>query len=240
VPEPYNAPRQILPTVYWQTGHIDAIRPDVILKDNSMTGSVIYPLIIEPRYTVDIDNLWDWQRAEWLVYHGGLDMVLPGQQRRSLPMKIDLLVLDFDGVLTDNRVWVDQNGHEAVAANRSDSLGLNYLREAGVESIVISTEVNPVVTARCNKMKVPVFQGVWDKAPALKTYLDEKKIDPLHVVYLGNDTNDIPCFDVVGCAVVVADAQTDALHRADLVLTRNGGMGAVRELCDMILNTLQV
>lgn len=235
IDEPYNAPRQVLPPVYWQTGHIDAIRPEIILNKNTMSGSTIYPLMIEPRFTVDIDNLWDWQRAEWLVYHGGLDIVNPGQKRRPLPDKIELLVMDFDGVLTDNRVWVDQEGREQVAAYRSDSLGLTYLRRAGVASMVLSTEVNPVVTARCNKMRVPVLQGVWEKAPALKTYLEENKFNPQHVVYLGNDTNDVPCFDLVGCAVVVADAQVDALHHADMVLSRNGGLGAVRELCEMIL-----
>lgn len=235
IAEPYNAPRQFLPPVYWQTGHIDAIRPATILEKHSMSGEVILPLVIDPRYTVDIDNPRDWQRAEWLVWHGGLEMVDPGRSRRPLPEKIELIVFDFDGVMTDNRVWVDQDGREMVAASRGDGAGLSMLRKAGVHAIVLSTEVNPVVAARCKKLKLPVIQGVKDKAGKLKMLLEKHHIDPNYVVYLGNDLNDVPCFSLVGCAVVVADAELAAKRQADLVLTRHGGYGAVRELCDLIL-----
>ena len=85
LPEPYNAPRQVLPPVYWQTGHIDVIRPAAIQEQNSMSGKVILPVKIDPRYTVDIDGPSDWQRAEWLVWFGGLEMVYPGSRRRTLP-----------------------------------------------------------------------------------------------------------------------------------------------------------
>jgi YrbI family 3-deoxy-D-manno-octulosonate 8-phosphate phosphatase len=238
IEEPYNAPRQVLPPVYWQTGHIDAIRPHVILEQNSMSGRVILPLLLDPRYTVDIDNPSDWARYEWLVYHAGLDMVDLGQCRRPLPEQVELLVFDFDGVLTDNRVWVDEEGHEMIAANRSDSLGIRYLLKAGVNVIVLSTEVNPVVSARCRKMKIEAMQGITDKATALQAYLQEHHIDPAKVVYAGNDINDTPCFPLVGCAVAVADAQPEARRLADLVLTRTGGHGAARELCDLILQNM--
>jgi N-acylneuraminate cytidylyltransferase len=238
IAEPYNAPRQQLPPVYWQTGHIDAIRPRAILEKGSMSGDVILPLLIDPRYTVDIDNPSDWKRSEWLVYQGGLDLVIPGRQRRPLPEQVDLVVFDFDGVLTDNRVWVDENGREAVMANRSDSLGLGLLMAAGVKTLVISKEANPVVTARCNKMKVPVMQSIDDKAAALNAYLEENRIDPRKTLFVGNDINDVPCFPLVGCALVVADAQPEAMRQADLVLERKGGHGAVRELCDLILQQM--
>jgi N-acylneuraminate cytidylyltransferase len=234
IAEPYNAPRQVLPQVYWQTGHIDAIRPRVFAQ-GSMSGKLILPVMIDPSYTVDIDTPKDWARSEWLVWHSGLDLVYPGKQRRSLPEQVDLIVFDFDGVMTDNRVWVDENGHEMVAAYRSDSMGLNYLRKAGIEAVVISTETNPVVAARCRKMKVPCVQGVDDKATLLQNLLKERNIDPSHVIFLGNDINDVPCFPLVGCALVVADAQPAALLQADIVLNRPGGHGAVRELCDLLL-----
>jgi len=235
IAEPYNAPRQILPPVYWQTGHIDAIRPAVILEKHSMTGDMILPLIIDPRYTVDIDNPRDWQRSEWLVWHGGLEIVDPGKSRRPFPENVDLVVLDFDGVMTDNRVWVDQEGNEMVAASRGDGAGIAMLRKAGVNVLVLSTEINPVVAARCKKLKLPVIQGVNNKFTQLKALLEKHDIDSRNVVYLGNDLNDVPCFPLVGCAVVVADAELAAKRQADLVLTRRGGYGAVRELCDLIL-----
>jgi len=238
IPEPYNAPRQILPQVFWQTGHIDVIRPDIILNRNTMSGSVILPVLVDPRFTVDIDNLNDWMRAEYLVYNSGLDMVFPRKHHRPLPEKISLIVFDFDGVMTDNRVWVDEQGHEMVAANRSDSLGLRVLRSRGIPSMVLSTETNPVVSARCKKMGVPVMQGVEEKAVVLKQYLLDNRIDPQEVIFMGNDLNDVSCFDWVGCAVTVADAQVQALREADLILERRGGHGAVRELCDMIMQRL--
>jgi N-acylneuraminate cytidylyltransferase len=236
--EPYNAPRQALPQTYWQTGHIDAIRVSTILEKKSLTGEVILPLVIDTRYTVDIDTLNDWRRAEWLVLQVGvarLEMIHPGRAPRPLPERVDLLVMDFDGVLTDNRVWVGEDGYEQVAAYRSDSLALARLRQAGIEALVLSMEANPVVTARCNKMKVPVLQGVLDKATVLSGFLAEKGIDPARVVYVGNDVNDLPCFPIVSCAVVPADAQPQALRQADLVLENRGGHGAVRELCDLLI-----
>lgn len=234
IDEPYNAPRQVLPPVYWQTGHVDAIRPRAILEMNSMSGRVILPVMIDPRYTVDIDTPADWQRYEWLV-SSGLEMVMPGPGRRPLPEKVALVVFDFDGVMTDNRVWVDQDGREMVVASRAEGPGLRGLEAKGIRTLVLSAEVNPVVTARCRKLQVPVLQGQLDKAAALLDYLKREKVDAAQVVYLGNDVNDLPCFPIVGCAAVVADAEPAVLCQADLVLTRNGGYGAVRELCELIL-----
>ena len=237
IAELYNSPRQALPPVYWQTGHVDAIRPQTILEKESMSGTVILPIAIEPRFTVDIDSLFDLQRAEWLVYHAGLDMVDPGKRRRRLPEITALLVFDFDGVISDNRVWTDENGHEQVASNRSDSLGITMLKEQkGIEMLILSREQNPVVTARANKMRLAVMQAVSDKASALKNLLDEKQIDPGQVIFMGNDTNDLPCLPLVGCFVAPADAHPEVLRRADLVMKNHGGHGAVRELCDILLN----
>lgn len=239
IEEPYNAPRQILPDVYWQTGHIDAIRPAAILN-GSMSGKTIYPLLIDPNFTVDLDNLRDWARAEWLALNGGLEMVWPGRAKRPMPAKIDLLVLDFDGVVTDNRVWVSEEGREMVAAWRSDSLIMGKLRAAGTQVVILSSEVNPVVAARARKMKVEAIHGVGldDKAEVLKTLLESRKIDPAHVAYIGNDLNDLPCFEVVGWAVAVSNALPEVLRAADFVTDKPGGHGAVREVCDLILSRL--
>jgi YrbI family 3-deoxy-D-manno-octulosonate 8-phosphate phosphatase len=240
IPEPYNAPRQILPDIYWQTGHVDAIRVSTILEQGSMSGKRIYPLIIDPRYTVDLDNLYDWAKYEWLATFGGLDFVWPGRARRPMPEKIDLVVLDFDGVVTDNRVWTDQDGWEMVSASRSDSLWLSELRERGVEVIILSSEPNQVVKARARKMGLEAVHGVGikEKGEALKNLLSTKNIEAAHTVYVGNDVNDLPCFEIAGWAVAVADAYPEVLRAADYVLNRPGGHGALRELCEMILARL--
>lgn len=239
IEEPFNAPRQELPQTYWQTGHIDAIRITTILEKNSLSGEIIYPLFIDPRYAVDIDTLRDWQRAEWIISQGELPIVLPAPGKRPLPKRVDLLVLDFDGVLTDDRVWVDQDGHEMVAANRRDGLGIAALHKAGIPMVVLSTESNPVVAARCRKLNLESIQGLADKSQALQRLIQDRHVDPTHVIYLGNDVNDLPCFPLVGCALAVADAHPEVLSKADIVLTRLGGDGAVRELCDRIIQNLK-
>jgi N-acylneuraminate cytidylyltransferase len=221
------------------TGLIDIIRPATILKLNSMSGRMILPILFDPAYDADLDTPEDWSHAERRLLQDRPKMVWPGVPPRSMPETIRLLVLDFDGVLTDNRVWVDQDGLEMVAANRSDSLGINQLQEAGVKVIVISTETNPVVAARCRKMNVPCIQSENDKVGALARLLQECNIDASEVVYLGNDVNDLPCFPLVAWAVAVADAMPEVARQADFVLTRPGGHAAVRELCDMLIERIR-
>jgi N-acylneuraminate cytidylyltransferase len=239
VAEPYNAPRQSLPPTYWQTGHIDAIRVSSILHKHSLTGDVIYPLLIDPRYTVDIDNLSDWARYEMLAY-SGLEMVTPASPRRPMPATVKLIVSDFDGVITDNRVWTDETGRETVVASRSDSMRIRDLRERGIEVMILSSEPNPVVRARAEKMGVEAVHGIdiRGKGEALRQLLIEKNVDPAEVIYIGNDLNDLPCFAIAGWAVAVADAYPEVLRAADYVLSRPGGHGAVRELCELVLNHL--
>lgn len=235
IQEPYNAPRQQLPATYWQTGHIDAVRSSVILKKHSMSGEVVLPVMVDPRYTVDIDTMNDWQRGEWLATSGELDAVWPGPLPRPYPKQVKLLVMDFDGVLTDNRVWVEESGHESVAASRWDGLGLRQLVESGVQAFVLSREVNPVVARRCEKLGIGYRQGIEAKGEALRQLLAELNIPAEHTVFVGNDINDLPCFPVAGCAVAVADSHPTVLRQADQRLSQRGGYGAVRELCDLIM-----
>ena len=238
IAEPYNAPRQHLPATYWQTGHLDIIRPGTLLEKSSMTGDLILSLVLDPRYTVDIDTSNDWEKAEWLIRYGGLEVVAPDKPGYGFPEQLDLIVFDFDGVFTDNRVWVDQNGVEQIAASRGDGMGISLLKKAGFYAVVLSTETNPVVSARCKKMDLPVYQGIDAKGEALQKLLAERGIPGKNVIYVGNDVNDLPCFPLVGCAVAVADAHPDVLAKADLVLKSPGGYGAVRELCDLVISIL--
>lgn len=151
------------------------------------------------------------------------------------PEQVALIVFDFDGVMTDNRLFVFEDGREAVICNRSDGWGIGCLRAAGIPAMVLSTEPNPVVAARCRKLQLPYQQNVSDKAVFLRELLDERGIDPAHVIFVGNDANDLECLELVGLPVVVADAQPVVLGAAKLVLSRPGGHGAVRELCDLVL-----
>lgn len=235
--EPYNMPRQALPDTYWQTGHIDVIRTDTI-RDGSMSGSRIFAYQIAPRFSVDLDTHRDWQRASWQMKEIRDEIVLPEKTSGVFPEKLSLLVLDFDGVLTDDRVFVNQEGMEMVAAHRGDGMGIAMVKDAGIEVVILSREKNPVVSARAEKLRVPVFQGVLEKGKALQALLEDRNVSGDEVIYLGNDINDLPCFPLVGTAAAVADAHHRVLEHADLVLNHRGGRGAVRELCDLILEDL--
>ncbi len=239
IPEPYNAPRQILPSAYWQTGHIDAIREATIVNKKSLTGDVIYPLVIDTKYTVDIDTLADWAKYEAVIY-SGLDVVSPGRSRRPMPETVQLIICDFDGVVTDNHVITDQDGKESVLASRSDSMHIKVLREKGVEVMILSSEANPVVLARAKKMGVEAIHnvGMQDKGRAMREVLEQKNVKAEEVIYIGNDHNDLPCFEIAGWSVAVADAYPEVLRAADFVLSKKGGHGAIRELCEIVLKKI--
>jgi len=240
IKEPYNAPRQILPPVYWQTGHIDVIRIETISQKKSLTGDVIYPLVIDSKYTVDIDTLSDWAKYEALIY-SGLEVVSPGKDRKQMPEIIKLIICDFDGVVTDNSVITDQDGKESVLASRSDSMHIKTLKEKGIEMMILSSEPNNVVQARAKKMGVESIHGIGmqDKGRVMREILEKKNIKAENVIYIGNDLNDLPCFEIAGWSVAVADAYPEVIRAADFVLTKNGGHGAIRELCEIILNRRQ-
>jgi len=146
-----------------------------------------------------------------------------------------LVVFDFDGVMTDNRVLTLQDGTEGVFCDRSDGLGVGMLKKAGVPMLVLSKEQNPVVAARCRKLQLDCEQGIDDKVARLDEILRERGLTWAGVVYVGNDVNDVPCMSRVGLAIAVADAYPPALRVATLVTARPGGRGAVREVCDWLL-----
>lgn len=232
--EAYNMPRQALPPTFWQTGHLDVLRYDTIMKKHSMSGDRILALILDPGYTIDIDTLQDWDRAEWMLARTTLPVVRP-KPSIDLLAEIQLLVLDFDGVFTDNRVWVSEDGQELVAAHRGDGMGISMLKDNGIEVSVISAESNSVVAARCRKLGIPYSQGIAKKRTVFETLVAEHRLDMKRVAYVGNDINDLECIQLAGLGVAVADSHPTILAAADLVLTHSGGFGAIRELCDLIL-----
>lgn len=151
------------------------------------------------------------------------------------PLDVDAVVTDFDGVHTDDLAHVDQDGREAVSVSRSDGMGVRLLREAGVPFCILSTEVNPVVRARAEKLRVPVTHGLSDKRSALRKWISDEGLDPARVAYVGNDVNDLGCLAEVGWPIAVPDSHPEVLAAARLVLSRPGGSGAVREVCERVL-----
>ena len=147
---------------------------------------------------------------------------------------IKLLVYDFDGVMTDNKVYVDQNGNEMVQVNRSDGLGIAEIKKLGIEQIIISTEQNPVVSARAHKIGIPCLQGIENKKMTLIDYCENNDIEIGNVAYVGNDINDKDVMETVGYSVATADAHHSIKSLAQMVLDTKGGQGVVRELADKL------
>jgi YrbI family 3-deoxy-D-manno-octulosonate 8-phosphate phosphatase len=153
--------------------------------------------------------------------------------------EIKFVVLDFDGVFTDNKITVNEDGRESVVVNSSDGLGLDMIRDRGYIVAVISAGDSLATKARCEYLGLPHFLGIKEKDDVLKNIVDKHNLKMEKVVYLGNDINDLSCMKLAGCGVAVADAHKDVLNQADFILTKAGGSGAIRELCDLILANRQ-
>ncbi|WP_314428423.1 acylneuraminate cytidylyltransferase [uncultured Microbacterium sp.] len=145
------------------------------------------------------------------------------------------VVTDFDGVHTDDTATIDAHGVERVRVSREDGMGVSLLRAAGIPMLILSTEVNPVVRARADKLRVPVLHGIDDKESALRAWATENGIPLAEIAYLGNDVNDLPALRIVGWPVAVAGAHPLVIDAARVVLRRAGGHGAVRELIERVL-----
>jgi 3-deoxy-D-manno-octulosonate 8-phosphate phosphatase (KDO 8-P phosphatase) len=148
---------------------------------------------------------------------------------------LDCIVFDFDGVLTDDRVWVDQDGREMVCCSRRDGLGFDILRQTGLKLFILSTETNPVVAKRAAKLKVPAIQGCADKARALADLAAKEGIDLSRTLYVGNDLNDLEAIRLCGYSACPVDAHPAIKEAVTFVLAAMGGQGVTRDIIERIL-----
>jgi YrbI family 3-deoxy-D-manno-octulosonate 8-phosphate phosphatase len=147
-------------------------------------------------------------------------------------------MLDFDGVLSTNSVHILENGLESVTCSRFDGIGISKLKSIGIDVVIVSTEKNHVVRARAKKLKVRCIHGVEDKAIVVKQLISDANIDPKSAVFVGNDVNDLPALELVGNPVAVKNCWPEILPNVKVITNLDGGMGAVREICDKIYNDL--
>ena len=148
--------------------------------------------------------------------------------------KPKILFTDFDGCLTDDRVWLNQEGEEFVAANRKDGLAINRLKNLGIQVVITSTETNKVVLARGTKMGVEVLQGLSDKAVAIEQYLNQNNSSWEDVWYLGNDVNDLEAIRKAKFSICPNDAVKAVKKEVDLKLKTKGGYGVLSELATLL------
>ncbi len=152
-----------------------------------------------------------------------------------LKKKIKLIAYDFDGVMTNNKVYIDQNGNEMVVVNRADGLGISEIKKIGIQQIVISTEKNRVVSARARKLDIPCAQGIDNKKDYLINYCKKNNIDFMQVAYVGNDINDKDVMTISGFTFSPSDAHPSIRLISDHVLKSKGGDGVVREILDHLI-----
>ena len=151
-------------------------------------------------------------------------------------LRIKLLLMDCDGVLTDGRIWLFENGEEQKGFHTRDGLGIELWHRAGLKSGIISGRKSNAVERRARGLGMSfVVQGVEDKVQAFKETVAQAGVTNEEVAFIGDDLNDIPLLLRSGFAVAVADAAPEARERAHYVTKLNGGQGAVREVIELIL-----
>lgn len=222
--------RQDRPPEFIENGSIYLFKPWVLRRFNNRLGGKIVMFEMDSSTASEIDSAFDFDLVRWIARYHNFPF-----SAAALLRKVRLVVLDFDGVLTDNRVLVTEEGKEAVLCSRDDGMGIELLGKAGLPIVVISRETNKVVAQRCGKLKIPSLQGITNKEDVLTAYCQKLGVALGDVAYVGNDVTDIGCMSAVGVPVAVADAHPEAREAARIVLRAPGGRGAVRELCDLFL-----
>ena len=154
---------------------------------------------------------------------------------------IEAIIFDFDGVFTNNKVYVDQNGNEIVECNRSDGLAFDLLRKffkeksLKIKLFILSTETNPVVLARAKKLKIECYQGVNNKLDFIKVKFQKKENSKNKLIYLGNDLNDYAAMKYCNYSISPSDSHEKILSISDHILSAKGGEGCIREFSEKII-----
>jgi len=154
----------------------------------------------------------------------------------TLPLHIQAIIFDFDGVLTNDKVYIDQDGREMVCCSRKDGIGFDLLRDTNLKIFIVSTERNPVVTRRGEKLRIPVLQGVCDKAATIRELATKHNFCLSQTLFIGNDINDLPAMRICGYSACPRDSNQLILSEASFVLKTKGGDGVAREIAESILS----
>lgn len=219
-------PRQQEITRLRETGAFYVFKAPAFMESLSRFHGIISAVQTDRFFASDIDEECDLELA---------NRISPLWPNRLSFQDVAAVVTDFDGVHTDDSVWVHEDGSESVRVSRSDGLGLSMLQKKGIKALILSTETNPVVSARSKKLGIDCIAGSSDKKTDLARWCQTQGIDPSQVLFLANDVNDLGAMGLVGWPVVVADARAELFQHARFALSSKGGEKAVRELADRIL-----
>lgn len=235
--DPFNrGRRQDRAPMYLENGSIYVFKPEVLRHSGNRLGGKIAHYSMPYWKSFEIDTLEHLELCEYFFRRH----LLSSWRANELDLgsfEPDLIVYDFDGVMTDNRTLVLQDGTEGVLVNRGDGWGVGRLRHAGFRQIILSTETNPVVAARAAKLGLEVLQGSSDKRRDLQQYCAVRGITLDHVLYVGNDVNDIEAMRLVGWPVAPSDAHPEVIALARHVTRARGGEGVIKELSELLRDT---
>lgn len=148
---------------------------------------------------------------------------------------IKLVVSDFDGVFTDNKVIVSEDGKESVICNRGDSMYIKYLKERGIKFLILSGQTNIVVEKRVEKLQIECFYGVVDKLRTLKALMERFNLNKKQVCYIGNDLNDLECLEYVSLSICPFDSYPKVKEVSLISTLALGGQGVIREVSEYLL-----
>lgn len=151
--------------------------------------------------------------------------------------KFDLIIYDFDGVLTNNKFFLTQDGVESVQLNRSDGLAISLIKNLGYRQIIFSSEENEVVNKRAEKLKIEVCSGIKNKKEKLESLIASNKLKFNKIIYIGNDINDLEAMKLCGFRVCPNDSHKSIKEISSHILPINGGEGVVRYFFDIFFNT---
>jgi N-acylneuraminate cytidylyltransferase len=235
--DPFNrGRRQDREPYFLENGSIYVFRPEILQEQRNRLGGRL--AIFEMPYwkSYEIDTREDIAVCEYFFRKRLLSHWLDAKPDWTIASQaIDCVAFDFDGVMTDNRVLVLQDGTEGIVANRADGLGVERLRALGLPQVIISTETNAVVKARARKLNLEIFAGCRDKKKTLQDYCQKHGYDPQRVVYVGNDVNDLEVMRQVGFPVAPADAHPQVKAITWRVTQVRGGYGVIKELAERIV-----
>ena len=224
--------RQEMPPQYLENGAVYVMKTDKFqqLKHRFFGKTALYEMPQERSF--EIDDSADLKYSEYILGQTAEQT----SKSLALPDKIGAIIFDFDGVFTDNKVYISEVGQESVRCCRGDGMGIAQLKKRlAPPMLILSSEINKVVLLRGKKLKIQVIQSCCDKKKVLKEWASENNIDAKDIIYVGNDINDLECMQFVGCAIAPANAVQTIKNTADIVLSSDGGEGAIREFTDLLL-----
>jgi YrbI family 3-deoxy-D-manno-octulosonate 8-phosphate phosphatase len=218
--------RQERDPYYLENGSIYIFKPEILRKYKNRLGGKILLFFMPYWKSYEIDTVEDFEICEFFMK----EKIIGNKKYDCILKNIELIVYDFDGVFTNNKVIVREDGIESVVVSRADGMAINKIREMGITQLILSTEKNKIIESRAKKIGISFFNSIDDKKAFLKTYCNDNNISFKNVIYVGNDLNDLEAMKMIGYPICPADACDEIKNISKLILITNGGEGIAREL----------